>query len=64
VQDAFRIADAYDIEPSLNRVTDPNGTTRLEPKVMQVLAGRAGQMVPKDRLLHAAWLDTAVGDVS
>jgi DNA-binding winged helix-turn-helix (wHTH) protein len=65
VQDTFRIADAYDIEPSLNRVTGPNGTTRLEPKVMQVLvclAGRAGQMVPKDRLLHAAWPDTAVGD--
>jgi Tol biopolymer transport system component/DNA-binding winged helix-turn-helix (wHTH) protein len=65
VQDTFRIAGAYDIEPSLNRVTGPNGITRLEPKVMQVLvclAARAGQMVPKDRLLHAAWPDTAVGD--
>ncbi len=65
MQDTFRIGDAYHIEPSLNRVTGPNGTTRLEPKVMQVLvclAARAGQMVPKDRLLHAAWADTAVGD--
>ena len=65
MQDTFRIGDAYHIEPSLNRVTGPNGTTRLEPKVMQVLvclAGRAGQMVPKDRLLHAAWAETAVGD--
>ena len=26
------------------------------------LAEHAGQMVPKDRLLHAAWPDTAVGD--
>ena len=65
MQDTFRIGDAYHIEPSLNRVTGPNGITRLEPKVMQVLvclAARAGQMVSKDRLLHAAWADTAVTD--
>jgi DNA-binding winged helix-turn-helix (wHTH) protein len=65
VQDTFRIGDAYQIEPSLNRVTGPNGIIRLEPKVMLVLvclAARAGQMVPKERLLHAAWADTAVGD--
>jgi DNA-binding winged helix-turn-helix (wHTH) protein len=46
-------------------VTGPNGVTRLEPKVMLVLAclaAHAGRMVPKDRLLHAAWPDTAVGD--
>ena len=61
----FRIGDAYHIEPSLNRVTGPNGVTRLEPKVMLVLgclADHAGEMVSKDRLLHAAWADTAVGD--
>ena len=65
VQDTFRIGDAYHIDPSLNRVTGPNGITRLEPKVMQVLvclAARAGQVVSKDRLFHAAWADTAVTD--
>jgi len=65
VQDAFRIGDAYHIEPSLNRVTGPNGITRLEPKVMLVLvclADRAGQMVPKDHLFHTVWAHTAVGD--
>ena len=46
-------------------LTGPNGTTRLEPKVMQVLvclAERAGQVVSKDRLFQAAWADTAVTD--
>ena len=46
-------------------MTGPGGITRLEPKVMLVLvclAEHAGQMVPKDRLLHSAWPDTAVGD--
>ena len=59
------LARAISVEPSLNRVTGPNGVTRLEPKVMLVLAclaDHAGRMVPKDRLLHAAWPDTAVGD--
>ena len=63
--DNFRIGQAYHVEPSLNRVTGPGGSVRLEPKVMMVLvclAERAGQMVPKDRLLHSAWADTAVGD--
>jgi len=65
VQDTFRIGDAYHIDPSLNRVTGPNGITRLEPKVMQVLvclAAQAGQVVSKDRLFRAAWADTAVTD--
>jgi DNA-binding winged helix-turn-helix (wHTH) protein len=53
------------VEPSLNRVTGPGGSSRLEPKVMQVLvclADHGGQLVSKDRLLHSAWPDTAVGD--
>jgi Tol biopolymer transport system component/DNA-binding winged helix-turn-helix (wHTH) protein len=61
----FRIGGTYSVEPSLNRVTGPNGVTRLEPKVMLVLvclAEHAGQMVPKERLFRAAWPDTAVGD--
>jgi len=65
VSQAFRIAGAYDVDPTLNRVTGPNGATRLEPKVMVVLvclAGHAGHVVSKERLLQAAWPDTAVGD--
>ena len=65
MQEPFRIGGAYHVEPSLNRVTGPNGVTRLEPKVMLVLvclAEHAGQMVSKDRLFSAAWPDTAVGD--
>ena len=65
MQEPFRIGGAYHVEPSLNRVTGPNGVTRLEPKVMLVLvclAEHAGQMVPKDRLFSAAWPDIAVGD--
>jgi len=65
LQEPFRIGGAYRIEPSLNRVTGPNGVTRLEPKMMLVLvclAEHAGQMVSKEQLLSAAWPDTAVGD--
>ncbi len=65
MQEPFRIGEAYHVEPSLNRVTGPGGSSRLEPKVMLVLvclAERAGQMVSKERLLQSAWADTAVGD--
>jgi DNA-binding winged helix-turn-helix (wHTH) protein/Tol biopolymer transport system component len=65
LQQPFRIGESYVVEPSLNRVTGPRGVSRLEPKVMLVLvclAERAGQMVPKNQLLHAAWPDTAVTD--
>ena len=65
MQHTFRIGEAYHVDPSLNRVTGPNGITRLEPKVMLVLvclADHAGQMVPKERLMASVWADTAVGD--
>ena len=64
-ENRFRIGEAYHVEPSLNRVTGPGGVIRLEPKVMIVLrclADHAGEMVPKERLLNAAWADVAVGD--
>jgi DNA-binding winged helix-turn-helix (wHTH) protein len=54
VQTAFRIGELHQVEPSLNRVTGPTGTTRLEPKVMQVLvclAEHAGDVVSKERLI-------------
>ncbi len=65
MQHPFRIGEAYHVEPSLNRVTGPGGSLRLEPKVMLVLvclADHPGQVVSKERLFHAAWPDTAVGD--
>jgi DNA-binding winged helix-turn-helix (wHTH) protein len=65
LQSGFRIGGSYCVEPSLNSVTGPTGTTRLEPKVMQVLlclAGQAGQVVSKERLMLTVWPDTFVGD--
>ena len=65
LQHTFRIGEAYHVEPSLNRVIGPGGSLRIEPKVMLVLvclADHPGQVVSKDRLFHAAWPDTAVGD--
>ena len=65
LHDPFRIGESYHVAPSLNRVTGPNGITRLEPKVMLVLvclADHAGQLVPKERLMASVWADTAVGD--
>ncbi len=65
LQNGFRIGELHHVEPSLNSVTGPAGTTRLEPKVMQVLvclATQAGQVVPKERLMRTVWPDTFVGD--
>ncbi len=65
MQNGFRIGELHHVEPSLNSVTGPAGTTRLEPKVMQVLvclAAQAGQVVPKERLMRTVWPDTFVGD--
>jgi DNA-binding winged helix-turn-helix (wHTH) protein/Tol biopolymer transport system component len=65
LQNGFRIGEFHHVEPLLNTVAGPAGTTRLEPKVMQVLvclAAQAGQVVPKERLMRTVWPDTAVGD--
>jgi DNA-binding winged helix-turn-helix (wHTH) protein len=65
LQNGFRIGEFHHVEPSLNTVTGPTGTTRLEPKVMQVLlclAAHAGQVVAKERLMRTVWPDTSVGD--
>ena len=50
LQNGFRLGELHHVEPSLNSVTGPAGTTRLEPKVMQVLvclAAHAGQVVTR-----------------
>ena len=65
MQNGLRIGEFHHVEPSLNSVTGPTGTTRLEPKVMQVLlclAAQAGQVVSKERLMLTVWPDTFVGD--
>ena len=65
LQNGFRIGEFHHVEPSLNSVSGPAGTLRLEPKVMQVLvclAAQAGQVVPKERLMRTVWPDTFVGD--
>ena len=65
MQNGFLVGDSHQVEPSLNSVTGPAGTIRLEPKVMQVLvllAAHAGQVVAKERLIHTVWPDTFVTD--
>ena len=65
VQNAFRVGESHLVEPSLNSVTGPAGTVRLEPKVMQVLvclAAHAGDVVAKEHLIRTVWPDTFVTD--
>jgi TolB-like protein/DNA-binding winged helix-turn-helix (wHTH) protein len=62
--ESFRIA-TWLIEPRLNTVSRNGATTRLEPKVMEVLvclARRAGEPVSKEELLQTVWPDTFVTD--
>jgi DNA-binding winged helix-turn-helix (wHTH) protein len=65
LQNSFRIGESHHVEPSLNSVTGPAGTIHVEPKVMQVLvclAGNAGDVVAKERLIGTVWPDTFVTD--
>ena len=53
------------VQPKLNSLTRNGKTARVEPKVMQVLvclAGHAGDVVEKERLIRAVWADTFVTD--
>ncbi len=62
---SLRIGEFHYVEPSLNRVSGPAGTVRLEPKVMAVLlclVEHGDEVVPKERLMRAVWPDTFVGD--
>src|SRR5437899_2095684 len=56
---------AWMVQPSLNTVSRNGKTTRLEPKMMEVLvclAEHTGEVVPKGKLLQAVWPDTFVSD--
>ena len=61
---AFRVGE-FLIEPQLNTIAGTDKTTRIEPKVMQVLvclAEGSREVVSKDRLMQSVWPDTFVTD--
>jgi DNA-binding winged helix-turn-helix (wHTH) protein/TolB-like protein len=65
LQHGFHVGDSHHVDPSLNSVTGPAGTIRLEPKVMQVLvllAAHPGEVVAKERLIQTVWPDVFVTD--
>ena len=65
MHNGFCLGGVYLVEPSLNSVTGPSGTTRLEPKAMQVLVclvDHAGEVVAKEHLIRTVWPDTFVSD--
>ena len=60
----FRVGN-FLIEPQLHNITGAEKTTRVEPKVMQVLvclAKHAGDVLPKEKLIQSVWADTFVTD--
>jgi TolB-like protein/DNA-binding winged helix-turn-helix (wHTH) protein len=64
VREEFKVGE-FRVAVQLNRISQNGHTTRVEPKVMQVLvrlAERPGEVVPKDDLLESVWADTHVTD--
>ena len=60
----FRVGASL-VQPKLNRISVDGASSRVEPKVMQVLvclAEHAGDVVEKERLIRAVWPDTFVTD--
>lgn len=56
---------AWQVQPVLNEISGPEHTTRVEPKVMQVLlrlAEQPGEVVMREQLLDAVWPDVVVTD--
>lgn len=53
------------VQPRLNSISTQTLERRIEPKVMEVLvylADRAGDVVPKEELIHALWPEVFVTD--
>jgi len=51
------------VEPDLNRISRPEESVPIEPKVIEVLvclASHAGEVVPKKEILRAVWRDVYV----
>src|SRR5262245_54344353 len=64
VSGSFQVGE-FLIEPQLNTITRENQSTRLEPKVMQLLqrlSNHGGEVVSKEQLMQAVWTDTIVTD--
>ena len=62
MQGELRI-DGRVIEPRANTIRTDQESTRIEPKVMQVLlhlARQSGEVVSKEKLLQSVWADTFV----
>ena len=60
----FRIGP-WLVQPSRNAICQNGASTRLEPKVMEVLvclSEHTGEVVPKEKLLQTVWRDTFVTD--
>jgi len=70
VSEGHRAAEAYRlgewrIDPQLNRITGPQGTHQLEPKLMDllgVLSSQPGRVFSRDDLLDRVWPDVVVGE--
>ncbi|GAB5520039.1 MAG: winged helix-turn-helix domain-containing protein [Rhodothermales bacterium] len=59
--------DQWHIQPMLNRVAGPMGTTQLEPRLMRVLvclAEQQGAVVEREALLDRVWSDVEVTEGS
>jgi TolB-like protein/DNA-binding winged helix-turn-helix (wHTH) protein len=64
VSNDFRVG-SWIVRPSLNSVSQNGTSTRLEPKVMEVLvclASQPGEPVPKEAILKTVWPETFVSD--
>ena len=64
MQEDFQVG-AWLIQPTINGISGNGKSVHVEPKVMQVLvylAEHAGEVIAKERLIHAVWPDTFVTD--
>ena len=64
MRDEFEVGE-FRVAVKLNRISQNGHTTRVEPKVMQVLtclAERPGEVVSKDLLMQTVWAETHVTD--
>jgi DNA-binding winged helix-turn-helix (wHTH) protein len=59
--DSFRVGECV-VEPQLNRIRCGQKTARIEAKAMDVLvylAGHPNEVLPKERIIQAAWPDVS-----
>jgi len=64
MDEGFRLGP-WVVRPNLNSISREGRTTRLEPKMMEVLtylSQQSGNVVSKEQLINAVWRDTFVTD--